>query len=319
MNLLNGYWLSKNRQNEYWTNIPDNKCKKMPDELKAKAEFVLKCFRSSKISYQLKDRALTDLVNTMKAITGTTFQGEKIEPVSTELLETLTKAMNKIIDFFKEFEFQPNFRFINTFSFALQNSTSAAKEYIKNYFKLIDSPYANAVSDKLESMEFKDIMDSIKLRKPSKTINSRFEIFYGSQGTGKTTKAIELAEGNCMVCHSAMLPSDLMEDFKFNDGKATFIPSALQRAIVEGKKIVLDEINLLPFESLRFLQSIVDGKSQFEYKGSTIKIAEGFKIYGTMNLSVNGIVYALPAPLVDRACNLQEFELTGTQLLNAII
>lgn len=36
------------------------------------------------------------------------------------------------------------------------------------------------------------------------------------------------------------------------DGHPNFRPSALQMAMVNGQKIVLDEINLLPFESLRF-------------------------------------------------------------------
>ena len=122
-----------------------------------------------------------------------------------------------------------------------------------------------------------------------------------------------------MVCHSAMLPSDLMEDFKFNDGKAEFEPSALQRAMTEGKKIVLDEINLLPFESLRFLQSILDGKKEFLYQGKTIEIKDGFKIIGTMNLSVYGSVYSLPEPLVDRCEDIRKYSLTAENLLGAIL
>lgn len=116
-----------------------------------------------------------------------------------------------------------------------------------------------------------------------------------------------------------MLPQDLMEDFQFIDGKAHFTPSALQNAIVNGKTITLDEINLLPFESLRFLQSILDNKTEFEYKGSVIKITEGFKIIGTMNLIVNGAVYALLEPLIDRAANLKEYKLTADSLMNALI
>lgn len=110
-----------------------------------------------------------------------------------------------------------------------------------------------------------------------------------------------------------------MEDVQFIDGKAHFTPSSLQKAMVEGKTITLDEINLLPFESLRFLQSILDNKTEFEYKGSIIKIAEGFKIIGTMNLIVNGTVYGLPEPLIDRAANLKEYKLTADSLMNALI
>ena len=82
--------------------------------------------------------------------------------------------------------------------------------------------------------------------------NSSEQVFQisGSAGTGKTTAGMQLSNNRCMVCHSAMLPSDLMEDFKFNEGKAEFIPSSLQIAMTKGLPIVLDEINLLPYETL---------------------------------------------------------------------
>ena len=171
----------------------------------------------------------------------------------------------------------------------------------------------------MNSTEFDMICSNLSKVKPNKKINNRFELFYGSQGTGKTTYAMEQSNNNVMVCHSAMLPSDLMEDFKFIDGKPNFKPSALQNAMINGEKIVLDEINLLPFESLRFLQSILDGKKQFIYKGNTLEIKDGFKIIGTMNLSVNGTIYALPEPLVDRCENIKKYNLTAEQLLGAIL
>ena len=108
-------------------------------------------------------------------------------------------------------------------------------------------------------------------------------------------------------------------DFIFDNGQATFKPSALWRSMVDGTPIVLDEINLLPFDSLRFLQTILDGKAEFLYKGNTVKIADGFKIIGTMNLTVNGMTYGLPEPLVDRAEDMQKFTLSAKDLLKAII
>lgn len=226
-------------------------------------------------------------------------------------------SCKKMMDFFTEFSFQPNFRFMNTF--ALISSKASKRQYIKNYFELVDNGYAEAIDEKMKSQEFKAILDDFDSINPSKKINNRFKLYYGSQGTGKTTKAIEETNGNVMVCHSAMLPQDLMEDFKFEEGKAAFKPSALQLAMIEGKSIVLDEINLLPFESLRFLQSVLDGKQQFEYKGQTIVIKDGFKIIGTMNLIVNGATYALPEPLVDRAESLTKFNLTADQLAASLI
>lgn len=231
----------------------------------------------------------------------------------------LTNTLRKMIDFFSEFDFEPNFRFVNTFArIAYCCGDIAVKSYVRNYFKLTDSPYIDSIVEKMKSSEFNQITANFKY-KPSHDINTRFKLYYGSAGTGKTTAAMAEASGKCMVCHSAMLPSDLMEDFKFEDGKATFKPSALQNAIVNGETIVLDEINLLPFESLRFLQSILDGKKQFLYKGHEINIADGFKIIGTMNLTVNGTTYALPEPLVDRCEYIKEYRLNAENLLGAII
>lgn len=170
----------------------------------------------------------------------------------------------------------------------------------------------------MKSDEFKTMLSMLNECDVTSTINKRFKLYYGSQGTGKTTIAMKEASNNVVVCHSAMLPSDLMEDFNFKDGKAEFNPSALCKAMTEGKAIVLDEINLLPFESLRFLQSILDNKSEIVYKGHVIEIKDGFQIIGTMNLHVNGCVYALPEPLIDRASELRKFTLTAKNLLSAL-
>lgn len=233
--------------------------------------------------------------------------------------ELIRKGLQSMINFFSEFSFEPNFRFVNSFCFALQSSFSNATKYVTNYFKLIDSQFVYSIIEKMKSPEFSEICNNLSQATPSRHVNTRFKIYYGSQGTGKTTEAMKEADNNCMVCHSAMLPSDLMEDFKFVDGKADFQPSALQKAMTEGKAIVLDEINLLPFESLRFLQSILDGKKEFTYKGSTIKIADDFEIIGTMNLTVNGATYSLPEPLIDRCKEIREFKLTAENLMSAII
>jgi MoxR-like ATPase len=108
-----------------------------------------------------------------------------------------------------------------------------------------------------------------------------------------------------------------MEDFVFVEGKPSFKPSALWECMEQGKSITLDEINLLPFDSLRFLQGILDGKKEFLYKGHTVTIADGFEIIGTMNLVVNGSVFNLPEPLVDRCAYIEKFELTAEDLYSA--
>lgn len=237
-------------------------------------------------------------------------------PIPPEVL--VKEGLEKMIKFFSEFSFSPSYRFINTIGRILKTETpDLCRAYIANYFRLTDSPYAGEVEHKMESPEFVDILKKIGFSEPTKQVNSRFKIYYGAQGTGKTTMAMNETNNLCIVCNSSMLPSDLMEDFTFSDGKATFNPSALCKCMEDGKPIVLDEINLLPFDSLRFLQGIFDGKTEFQYKGQTVHIKEGFKVIGTMNLVVNGVSFGLPEPLVDRCEDIKEFTLTAEMLMNA--
>lgn len=227
--------------------------------------------------------------------------------------QTQELCITNLINFFIEFNFEPNFRFLNTLC-----HYDDKKGYILRYFRLVNSPYANAIEDKMKSKEFEQILKGLKGFAPKSWVNTRFKLYYGSQGTGKTTVALEESDNRCMVCHNAMLPSDLMEDFMFDDGKASFHPSALYLAMEQGQTITLDEINLLPFESLRFLQSILDGKKEFIYKGTVVHIKDGFQIIGTMNLVVNGMTFGLPEPLVDRCQETKEFKLSAKDLLTTL-
>ena len=233
--------------------------------------------------------------------------------------EKVMRGLTNIIKFFSEFEFEPNYRFINTLGFKVIQSKTAARDYIVNYFSLTDNQYKNEVKDKIKSKEFDHILEDLSASsKPERVINKRFKVYYGSAGTGKTTLAQSEAENRCIVCNASMLPADLMEDFCFEDGKPSFKPSVLWNCMTEGKPIVLDEINLLPFDSLRFLQGILDGKAEFDYKGRKVVITDGFQIIGTMNLAIGGMVYGLPEPLVDRCADMKEFRLTADMLKSAL-
>lgn len=243
--------------------------------------------------------------------------GEPITSVSGSVPEDVIRinvktAIEKLIKFFSEFNFSPSFRFINSLALATDKIA-----YVRNYFAVQDHQYTAEISEKIKSSEFKVIVKQLSGFSP-KPINTRFELFYGEPGSGKTTKAMTLAN-KCIVCSSDMLPTDLMLNFGFKDGKADFDPSDLWIAMEEGKAIVLDEVNMLPFESLRFLQGITDGKESIDYKGKTIKIHPDFKIYATMNLNVNGTCIPLPAPLVDRSYDIKEFVLTADDLISAIL
>ena len=222
-------------------------------------------------------------------------------------------AIDKLIKFFTEFNFTPSFRFVNSLSISKN-----PREYVRNYFAVQDHPYINEITDKIKSVEFKEILNLLKQSNCTpKPINTRFELYYGEPGTGKTTKAMTMTD-KCIICSSDMLPADLMQNFVFKDGKADFDPSDLWKAMENGTSIVLDEVNMLPFESLRFLQGITDGKETFNYKGHEIKIHPDFKIYATMNLNVNGQCIPLPAPLVDRSYQIVEFSITAAALVSAL-
>lgn len=242
---------------------------------------------------------------------------EKENSMSVE--EKLTRGIGNLIKFFTEFEFQPNFRFINTLCKALEVNEKNGRDYVFNYFNLVDNSYKSEIASKMKSAEFGSILKDLSATKPKDTVNKRFKIYYGSQGTGKTTIGMTETDNRIIVCNNSMIPADLMEDFTFNSGNATFKHSALWDCMENGKAIVLDEINLLPFESLRFLQGILDNKKEFIYKGETVHIADGFKIIGTMNLTVNGSTFGLPEPLVDRCAEIKSFQLTAKDLLSAII
>lgn len=278
---------------------------------------LVKMFRSKKYTTTMKDLYFD---NTMRSIKQTEDASNKGIVIDEQTLEKTKDVMSKLIAFFTEFSFEPNFRFVNTLcNYTIKDGIDGAKEYITNYFNLVDHQYKTSIVEKMKSFEFDDLLIDMQKLTCTKTVNKRFKVYYGSQGTGKTTSAMNETNNLCMVCHSAMLPADLMEDFKFEDGNPSFRPSALQEAMVNGQKIVLDEINLLPFESLRFLQSILDGKTEFVYKGKTINIKEGFQIIGTMNLVVNGCTFSLPEPLIDRACELRKYTLTADSLIGALI
>jgi hypothetical protein len=244
----------------------------------------------------------------------------KAIPVVRDPKEVLLEGIKGLMNFFTEFSFTPSFRFTNTFALMACKSKEAAMDYVGNYFALMDSSYVKEVKAKVQSAEFNQIVRSFaQYGQPTTTVNTRLKVYFGPAGTGKTTEAQRESDNRCIVCNSSMLPSDLMEDFIFKDGNPDFNPSLLWNCMEQGQTIVLDEINLLPFDSLRFLQGIVDGKTEFYYKNRPVHIHEGFQIIGTMNLSLGGMVYGLPEPLVDRCAETKQYELTAEQLAKAVM
>lgn len=76
----------------------------------------------------------------------------------------------------------------------------------------------------------------------------------------------------------------------------------------KGLPVIMDEINLLPWECRQALQSVTDGGDEVTISGEKIKIAPGFKVIATMNLIINGDTVPLPEPIIDRAGKIEKFE-----------
>lgn len=224
-------------------------------------------------------------------------------------------AVNRLQRFFSDFKFQPAARFVNTA--ARCSTVYDVKRYVDGYVRLVNNCDANDIIEKMKSPEFKSVAADLIKYPPQKQINRRLDIYFGDAGTGKTTKAIEqYPEAQVVPCNASMLPDDLMRTFDFNDnnGNPVFKPSTLRLAMENGLPIIFDEINLLSFDCLRLLQTLTDDKSTINYNGDTITVKDGFKIIGTMNLTVNDQVYNLPEPLVDRAASITEFKLSPEEL-----
>lgn len=314
MRINKHYEITKKHNGIIITNLIDNRYRnyKETDDLYSSLKSILAVLRIRSTTDEKKNQVLSKIYDGMDR-----FTTEEIEDRLIEVNKSATdkkEALAKLIDFFTEFNFAPSLRFVNTLAF---NSNSI--DYVTNYFLIQDFEYANEVAEKVKSREFKEIISKIREgNKPSTVINSRMKLYYGEPGTGKTTQAMKEAE-KCIVCSSDMLPADLMQNFAFTDGKAGFEKSDLWIAMEEGQTIVLDEINMLPFESLRFLQGITDGKAEVDYKGFNVKIHPDFQIIGTMNLTLGGITMGIPAPLVDRCSDIKKFVLDAECLMNALL
>lgn len=230
----------------------------------------------------------------------------------------LKDAFSKLIKFFSEFQFAPSLRFVNTLMHKCAISQNEGIEYIANYFNLNTSPYKDSVVEKMESAEFKQIIGQLSMIEPSRHINTRLKTYYGAPGAGKTYTALKESEGRVVLCHSGMLPGDILEDFSFTDGKPGFHKSIFCKCMEEGKTITMDEFNLLPWETIRFLQGILDDKESFTYKGETIHIKEGFNVIGTMNLIQNGSAFGLSEALTDRCSDIKEFVLSADDLMRVL-
>jgi hypothetical protein len=254
-----------------------------------------------------------------------------VEAASLKVKADLAEIMAELFNFFSEFRFKPAARFMDTL--LRQPTVAKIKSYIAAYFILQNSPDAESISEKMESGEFMGLAAKIHditndyIRIKPEAINSRLVIYYGDPGTGKTHKAInENPEADVVACCSSITPDELLRVFDFtkdNDparlGKPTFMPTATATAMTEGRTVILDEINMLPPDTLAFIQEITDNKPHIHHMNLDFNIRPGFKIIGTMNLVVNGNTISLPNPLVDRIAEADEFVLEPDMVTSMLL
>lgn len=223
----------------------------------------------------------------------------------------------RILNFFSEFIKNPSIRYINTL--LKQPSIKACKEYTKNYFTISNHPMVNDICEKIKSAEFNEICKDLISIGTTKTINNKLKIYYGAPGTGKTTLSMkENPDAVIITCRSTTSEEDLMKSFRFEEGKPIFGNATFKQCLIEGKTLILDEGNMLPYSVWKWLQGVLDGKEYIDLDdtGERVKINDNFKVIVTMNLDCDGGIIPLPEAIVDRASEIKEFTVSVDNLVN---
>ena len=227
-----------------------------------------------------------------------------------ELMSQMTSTYEDFLKFFSETSFKPSIRMIDTLS---RLNLKSGQNYIKWFMELINHPDREVIVPKLKSDEWKNIHSQMldiykKVGESIEPINSRLEIVYGPNGTGKTYDVIKEYQEKCpdigvMACSSSMSSAeDLLQVFDFDEGgKPVFKDSPLTEAIKKDQPVILEEARLMQQSAMAFLQSLLDCKDYVDTCRGRLHIGPNFKVIMTMNLEVNGVVYELPEPIVDRA------------------
>ena len=227
-----------------------------------------------------------------------------------ELMEQMTSTYKDFLKFFSETSFKPSIRMIDTLS---RLNLKSGQNYIKWFMELINHPDREVIVPKLKSDEWKNIHSQMldiykKVGESINPINSRLEIVYGPNGTGKTYDVIKeyqekYPDIGVMACSSSMSSAeDLLQVFDFDEGgKPVFKDSPLTEAIKKDQPVILEEARLMQQSAMAFLQSLLDCKDYVDTCRGRLYIGPNFKVIMTMNLEVNGVVYELPEPIVDRA------------------
>lgn len=304
--------------------IPAN-AKPVTEQVKAEAVAVAEAVQSAKDGGKPAAPVKTDGGKQKpKAVKDGVAVAEKAASWKATATPAAMDAVDKLGKFLSEFSYfrdGVSMRLVNTFARA---ETKAAKaEVLESYSTVSAMEDKPELVEKMKSPEFNAVCAAFaSLGVSPKSINKRFAVFYGSPGGGKTYAAVEACkemngDGECetVPCSAGMDAADMLYSYRieFDTGKKGYVPTGLLNAMLAGRGVVLDEINLLPMDARMFLQNILDNKSKVSVMGTEIPIRDGFFVFGTMNVETGAGTQPLPLPLVDRAAVVKEFKATLAQ------
>jgi|LGVE01.1.fsa_nt_gb hypothetical protein len=142
----------------------------------------------------------------------------------------------------------------------------------------------------------------------------RVSMYIGQPDTGKTYKAIKVAESCGLdplikMCRDSLNLETLLEDFTLKDGKPIFEESLALKMLsgTDNGVIILDEFNTLLTGVMKTLQPIFDDTSTtFEYRGKVYNKNLNCKFIVTLNDKDKGIS-VVPDAILSRS-KLEWFE-----------
>lgn len=237
--------------------------------------------------------------------------------------ETMKEGYINLQNFLTEFGIFPSPRFVNTLSHkARKEGTMAAIEYTRCRYEVVGLLAYDSLKEKIQSDEYKMIVESLKWGNPSITVNRHIEVAYGPAGSGKTTDAIRRA-AKCYNGVESDVPvvtlsaDQLSTEIFFNTyvepgtGELKSVKTPLLQAIEAGRDAVVDEFNLGNLGEMKAFQYVTDNKPTMVLEGTdiTITIHPDYKIYATMNLyQEDNTAYPIPEPVGDRCYDIKQVD-----------
>jgi len=214
---------------------------------------------------------------------------------------------NTIVNFCKDFEYKPDPRFMDTLI-----DVKDIDNYFIDFMQLTnyDSELVEMAKSKFKSAEWKEIKKQLsKIVRKNEKINKRLAIYYGSAGTGKTTTALKEYPSAVKIVGSASQdPDDVFT--RFDPASKDYVLTEIGNAMVNGLPIIIDEGNLYNQVVWQRLQGCLDNSEKVSDRNRELTIKNGFKVIVTMNLETNLGKTPLPNPVVSRAMEIRNFDLS---------